>query len=251
MTDESELPPLAGPKFEEDFRLLKVDDEEEDFLKASLLATEAEFEKMGWGNAETSNPIVGVLTGNDMGLLFGQLPIPEALNLDFGSGFTMLTDMLQSTLVASWDEKVLPGMLEWMKNEVIGPSLYGVLVSTEGWTVKEPDPEQDPEKWAEFSAAVMTKGLHQHPEREEVRTVLVVNAQRDFKVIRRIRGQEPEYSEMSFEERRANGHFGKEGRIPAAAETLMKLLIALMAHRGLGNEEVTKYWMPQSQGGLL
>lgn len=251
MTDESETPKLAGPKFEEDFRLLKIDDDEEDFLKASLLATEEQFEKMGWGDAQTSNPIVGVLTGNEMGLLFAQLPLPPALDLDFGTGFARFTDMLQNILLSSWDQKELPGMLEWIKNEVIGPSLYGVLVSTEGWTAREPDPEKEPEKWANYSAAVMSKGLHEYEDRQECRTVLVVNAQRNFTVIRRIRGQEPEYSEMSFEDRRASGNFMKEGRIPAATEGLMKVLIALMAHRNLANEEVNKYWLPQEHGGLL
>lgn len=223
----SQEPELEGYEWGDDIPIVVLNDSSSE---AILKVTEERINSEGWDQ----KPQVCIVSMNDGIGAVEQIPLPEECYEDFVNGFHAFAIALATIIWADRNADEYPPWVESLKNDVLGPSFHAVLISVEGWTVKEPDAEKEPEKWAEYAAAAMSHGFHKHEERIEVRHTFMVSAKRELNWVMRLRDQEPQSG--------AGKDFPLGGRLVHITEGFVASMIALLLHRGLINQEVLNAW---------
>lgn len=231
MSNEEEWP-SARTFFGEDVpNMAVVDDLSFETIVSSI---EEKIDKEGWDQA----PTLAFIRGNELGAETLQLMMPDEINENFSDEFPRFVNQLMEYIITHRAEGPHSDFVRMLQENFLGPSFQGILLSTEGWTVPEPNKESEPEKWAQWRRAVDEGLFHQHEDRVEVRVTVLLTCVSDMYQVKRIRGEEPEQGFADGE----NWEWGKFGSITELLRVFMRACIAMNLLQGLADERVTEYW---------
>lgn len=205
---------------------------------AILRSTEARIEEGGWDQP----PIVGTMRGNELGAEVGQLLLPDEINENFPIAFPRFVLDLTRYINKFGVEGEHAPFLRTLQTDFLGPTFQGVFMSSEGWTVLEPDRDTEPEKWTEWERAQRVQEFHIHPDRIETRITMFITPNSDVYWITRNRGEEPQEFHVGGEE----WVDGQLGMLSEFLRGFLRACIALNYLQGLGNDEVAAYWARQA-----
>jgi hypothetical protein len=133
--------------------------------------------------------------------------------------------------------------LTTLQEDFLGPAFQGIILSTEGWTVLEPNKDAEPDKWVEWDKAYREGRFHEHQDRVETRITALITPESDFYHLTRVRDGETKYAFQSGE----NWTYGQMGAIPETLRLLMRCCVSLQALQGLVNDATTAYWVKETQ----
>lgn len=235
MTDEQENPPEGFPTTEEFFGSMPgFEVVEELSLQTILESTEKTLNERGWDRP----PVLAFVRGNDLGAETSELVLPPLVAEDLPTHFPRFAIELLKYIGYHRTGGPDADFIKILQEEFLGPSFQGIILSSEGWTVNEPDKETEPVKWAEWRQAYEHSKFHEHPDRIEARITALLTPEGDYHQVYRIRDKEPLYTETSGE----NWVEGQNGAIPEAMRMLMLACITLQMLQGLVNDTATAYW---------
>lgn len=202
--------------------------------EAALRAAEERIHQEGWDQ----KPKLCIISGNEAMAALEEISLSEDVTDDFVTGFPAFVTAFAAVMWETRRDPEFPGLIGAIQNEILGPSFYGILVTYEGWTVRPPDAAKDPEKWVEFAKAVRSGNLRDHPDRVEIRNTVMMSAGKKAYGILRYRDGEIVYAE----EQSIDNPMFLENPITRAMVFFLGLLIGLMIHKGLVNEQILKEW---------
>jgi hypothetical protein len=227
-------PELSDYKWTDDDRVVVMND---GGPEAVLRATEERINAGGWDQ----RPKICIVSGNENMAAVEEIQVPDEVTDNFFVGFPTFVSVMSELIWENRRQKTFPGLIQHIRDNILGPSFYGVLVTFEGWAVSEPDPIKEPEKWADFVVAAVTAGgLSTHPDRVETRWTIMMAANKQAIGIMRRRDQGIEYRDNIN---------NPKNPVLRAMMTFLGSLLALMIHKGLTNDEIFKHWGLSAQEG--
>lgn len=231
----------------ENFQMLPMDagpdDDQNTMVLKSVFGIEKAIHEDGWGGEENMNLHIGALHFNDAGFGFTGAPVPHVENAPFGKWFPEWMAGMTEELAAHWEDDTLPPMLQWMQGNLINPRLWGALISVEGWVADEPDPDTEPEQWADFVVSAINRDLGSHPQKREMRSVVAMDLAQNVIIVTRERDAEPELKAISGDDWRSDRF--QAGVLPLAVDTYIRLLVLFQLRVGMTPPaEVAKLWLP-------
>lgn len=150
---------------------------DEDPFELAIREIEATINNDGWDQAAslfTASSVPGV------GMTVAQVPLPPETFSDVHLGLRLLHDIVtdgeNSTLIK--------------ETGIVPRNFLGLILSTEAWTVGEPD-QGDVEAHAEWVRAAEAKEFHKHADRVEGRIVVGVFGTGHYVKLFRMRGETP------------------------------------------------------------
>lgn len=235
MTDEQENPPEDFPNAEEFFgNMPGFEVVEELSIQTILESTERTLNERGWDRP----PVLAFVRGNDLGAETSELVLPPVVAEDLPTHFPRFAIELLKYIGYHRTGGPDAEFIKILQEEFLGPSFQGIILSSEGWTVDQPDKETEPAKWAEWQHAYEHGKFHEHPDRIEARMTALLTPEGDYHQIYRLRDKEPVYTETSGKD----WEEGQQGAIPEAMRMFMLACITLQMFQGLVNEGATTYW---------
>lgn len=200
-----------------------------------LRSLEEQVESNGWDQP----PVLLFLRATDVGAELLQFEIPDEMVANFPVEFGRFVQQLMEYIAQYRDEGPHAQFVKALQDQFLGASFQGIILSTEGWTVAEPD-HSDTEALAAWRDAARRGAFHEHPERVEMRITTLLTTLSDFHVIKRVRdaADSVEYAMVSGND----WEWGAQGSIAEALRIFVRACIALNYLKGWTNDEISAYW---------
>ena len=202
-------------------------------FESILRALEEKINAGGW----EQKPSLLVLRGNEIGAELLQFELPPEMVENFPRGFAGFTTELTHYIAKHRDGGPNAEFIQMLQQEYLGPAFQAIVVSTEGWTVPEPDPD-NAEQWAEWRKAANEGNFHEHPDRIELRVTALLSTVSDFHVIKRDRNDSIDYLMVPGKD----WELGAQGGMTEVMRALIRAFVGLNLLQGLSNKEITDYW---------
>lgn len=242
MTDDPDWEEILGVKDSREFfgdDLPKLHIVETLDFEHILRSAEEQVNKGGWDQP----PMMLFLRANDVGAELLQLDMPPDMASNFPQEFGRYVKQLMDYITEFRDKGPYEDHIKSLQNDFLGPAFQAIIVSTEGWSVPEPNP-LDVEAWKAWKQAAADGTFHEREDRVETRITALLTTVSDFCVIKRDRESDQiDYLTVPGED----WEWGAQGGVVEMMRIFMRACIALNVLQGLMNEEVKDYWNREYQ----
>lgn len=204
---------------------------------------EERIQKDGWDQ----KPLLCVIIASAMGAEVLSVGLPEEITADMGEMFPRMTNDMIGYFAEEYKNNPddLPDLFKRLMEEVLGPGLFGVLISAEGWNYPEPDPKTEPELHAQWAVHASSGKFNDTytGSRVEERNTWLMTLKSDVHWISRARGEEPTYQFISGQ----NWEDDQWGSMIEATRQFIRVLLTLILIKGYRNNEVMTYWHGEAE----